>query len=325
MPRPAPIDRKESPPYFFPMRYAMSFILILSFAIGIPTSALSFVVLKKRSTAERLFLAFQVGLLTLMLFEAVIYFLYDVVRPTQRLAVEILFIGCRFLLAALTITLFLLAAEIVALGRRTVFARFSLAAVALLTVGTLAWSLAMAVAKPGFFEALRHFDPVEAFSYLILLYPIALILFRRRQIQNATLARAISPFLVLGLLLIPAAVLEDYFVSRSSATSLVLVLPIWILLFNGLVLYYGILHFLFPKYRKGAAVDAEAVARVFSRYDVTEREEQVLVLLVQGYSNREIGEKLFISPATVRNHVHNIFQKTEVRNRIGLTRLYAQR
>ena len=165
------------------MRYAMSFILILSFAIGIPTSALSFVVLKKRSTAERLFLAFQVGLLTLMLFEAVIYFLYDVVRPTQQLAIEILFIGCRLLLAALTITLFLLAAEIVALGRRTFFARFSLAAVSLLAAGTLAWSIAAAVANPGFFKAIRHFDPVEALGYVILLYPIALLLFRRKHIE----------------------------------------------------------------------------------------------------------------------------------------------
>jgi DNA-binding CsgD family transcriptional regulator len=307
------------------MRYAMSFILILSFAIGIPTSVLSFVALKKRSTLERLFLAFQVGLLTLMLFEAVIYFLYDVVRPTRQLVIEILFIGCRLILAALTVTLFLLAAEIVALDRRAFFTRFSLASVSILAVGTLAWSVAAAMTNLGFFEAIRHFDPIEALGYLILLYPIVLILFRRKQIQNMALSKAVLPFLGLGLLLIPAAVLEDYLLSRSSVPSLVLVLPIWILLFNGLVLYYGILHFLFPKYKKGAAVDVEAVAHVFSRYDITEREEQVLVLLVQGYSNREIGEKLFISPATVRNHVHNIFQKTDVRNRIGLTRLYAQR
>jgi DNA-binding CsgD family transcriptional regulator len=307
------------------MRYAMSFILILSFAVGIPTNVLSFAVLKKKGRPERLFLTFQMGILLLMLFEAVIYFLYDVVMPTRRLAIEMLFIGCRILLAALTITLFFLASEIVALGRKTFFARFSIAVVFLVTLGTLAYSITAAIANPGYLETLRHFDLVEALGYLILLYPIALVFFRMKRIQSARLVKALRPFLVLGLLLVPAAVLEDYIVSRSIGSSMVFVLPLWILLFNALVLYSGIRYFLFPKYGKGVEVDMEAVARVFSRYSITEREEQVLVLLVQGYSNREIGEKLFISPATVRNHVHNIFEKTDVRNRIGLTRLYAQR
>jgi NarL family two-component system response regulator LiaR len=44
-------------------------------------------------------------------------------------------------------------------------------------------------------------------------------------------------------------------------------------------------------------------------YDLSEREREVLALLVDGLTNREIGERLTISNSTVKNHVSNIFSK----------------
>lgn len=43
--------------------------------------------------------------------------------------------------------------------------------------------------------------------------------------------------------------------------------------------------------------------------DLTEREMEVLILLVGGLSNNEIAEKLVIGPATVKSHVSNILAK----------------
>jgi DNA-binding NarL/FixJ family response regulator len=48
---------------------------------------------------------------------------------------------------------------------------------------------------------------------------------------------------------------------------------------------------------------------------LTEREREVLELLVQGHSYKMIGETLFISPFTVRHHLHKIYQKLHVRSR----------
>lgn len=48
---------------------------------------------------------------------------------------------------------------------------------------------------------------------------------------------------------------------------------------------------------------------------LTPREFQVLELIAQGASNREIGEKLFISENTVKNHVTSIFRKLSVTDR----------
>jgi DNA-binding NarL/FixJ family response regulator len=49
--------------------------------------------------------------------------------------------------------------------------------------------------------------------------------------------------------------------------------------------------------------------------ELTNRESQVLDLIAQGFNNKQIAERLFISPKTVRNHVTNIYSKLQVVNR----------
>ena len=48
---------------------------------------------------------------------------------------------------------------------------------------------------------------------------------------------------------------------------------------------------------------------------LSERELVVLRLIAQGRSNREIGEELFITEATVRTHVSNILSKLHLASR----------
>lgn len=55
---------------------------------------------------------------------------------------------------------------------------------------------------------------------------------------------------------------------------------------------------------------------------LSDREREIVQLVAQGYRNREIGEKLFISEQTVKNHLHNIFDKLGVSDRLELA-LYA--
>lgn len=49
--------------------------------------------------------------------------------------------------------------------------------------------------------------------------------------------------------------------------------------------------------------------------NLTEREQEVLIGLVEGLSNKEIADKLFISDKTVKIHVSKIFKKLEVKSR----------
>jgi two-component system response regulator NreC len=58
----------------------------------------------------------------------------------------------------------------------------------------------------------------------------------------------------------------------------------------------------------------EDVLNDFSDKKITKREKATLKLLVEGLSNVEIGEKLFISDRTVGKHRENIMRKAECRN-----------
>jgi len=63
------------------------------------------------------------------------------------------------------------------------------------------------------------------------------------------------------------------------------------------------------------------LAAFLSRTKISQRETEIIRLLLKGKSNKEIEDELFISVHTVRNHVYNIYQKLGVKNRVELVNL----
>jgi DNA-binding CsgD family transcriptional regulator len=68
------------------------------------------------------------------------------------------------------------------------------------------------------------------------------------------------------------------------------------------------------------AVDysASQLHQICAQHGLSPREEEICLLLVNGWSNREIEKKLFISIGTVKNHAYSIYQKFKVKNRVKL-------
>jgi DNA-binding NarL/FixJ family response regulator len=72
--------------------------------------------------------------------------------------------------------------------------------------------------------------------------------------------------------------------------------------------------------RRSIDVDPEA-AKIES---LTPRERQIVTLVTEGLTNKDIGERLFISEATARNHLTSILDKLDLPDRFQLT-VYAFR
>ena len=83
---------------------------------------------------------------------------------------------------------------------------------------------------------------------------------------------------------------------------------------------------LFDALSGGAPMTSEIARRVVESFrqknrgrddsiSLTAREEETLVLLTKGYSNKEIADKLSLSIETVRSHLKHIYEKLHVRSR----------
>jgi len=71
-----------------------------------------------------------------------------------------------------------------------------------------------------------------------------------------------------------------------------------------------------------AAGAPAASSRERERSLLSQREREIVALVAQGFKNKEMAEKMFISEQTVKNHLHNIFDKLGVSDRLELA-LYA--
>ena len=71
-----------------------------------------------------------------------------------------------------------------------------------------------------------------------------------------------------------------------------------------------------PNETEVGALDSKAAL-----HQLTDRERQVLTLVAEGLTDKDFGDRLFISPSTVRSHLDRIDVKTGLRRRSELTRL----
>jgi len=102
--------------------------------------------------------------------------------------------------------------------------------------------------------------------------------------------------------------LEFQFVVRTHTTETYLVLIA--IAFMGLGVWVGARLF-----RRSAVTPFEPNTRVRETLGVSDRELEVLTLLAQGRSNKEIAKQLDVSPNTVKTHVASLFEKLEAKRR----------
>lgn len=84
-----------------------------------------------------------------------------------------------------------------------------------------------------------------------------------------------------------------------------------------LALSIYVIIFLIKKFvGKGSIPDSDTLVTL----GYSQRESDVLILIIKGYPNRKIADELCISMATVKTHINNIFKKSDVSNRFELAK-----
>lgn len=69
---------------------------------------------------------------------------------------------------------------------------------------------------------------------------------------------------------------------------------------------------------KPAQQERHSLENAARYFDLTERETEIIELIIKGFNNSEIAQQLYISIHTVKSHVENIFKKTQVSRRTAL-------
>lgn len=145
---------------------------------------------------------------------------------------------------------------------------------------------------------------------------ILLVVFLRR-VGEPVLRRALVTFLVVSLVFFPLMVLDSVgaYIPVTAFLSSDLWQPLYFLVLSLLSTVFAVRYLNRPAY---AAPDGRPTEYFVERYKLTAREVEIIPLVVEGQTSKDIGEALFISPKTVENHVYNIYQKLGVRNRLQL-------
>lgn len=74
----------------------------------------------------------------------------------------------------------------------------------------------------------------------------------------------------------------------------------------------------FDAYRPSEASVEERCSRAAREYDLTRREEAILVLLLEGKTRAEVAAELYVSDNTVKTHIRNLYRKMGVSGKTEL-------
>lgn len=82
----------------------------------------------------------------------------------------------------------------------------------------------------------------------------------------------------------------------------------------GVVLVFAVRHL----FRPSGAPDPVLSQEFVGRFGISNREREIVSMIMQGYPNRTVGERLYISDRTVKNHISSIYRKTGAVNKVQL-------
>jgi DNA-binding CsgD family transcriptional regulator len=138
---------------------------------------------------------------------------------------------------------------------------------------------------------------------------------RLRTVGDRILGRVLVSFFVLSIVLLPFTLYK--YIYQTPFLPYHIENPLSLLCVTVLSIVFAFIFFNKPPFlEKGGLSDYFK-----KRYSLTDREQEIIAGVLQGLSNSQISEKMFISTRTVESHLYNIFQKTAIKSRVQLVNL----
>jgi DNA-binding CsgD family transcriptional regulator len=140
-------------------------------------------------------------------------------------------------------------------------------------------------------------------------------------VQTQYLKWAGRTLAVIVIISLGADLLQLFSFPDDTATSLLSILPIFLFTIACLLFLDGLVAVMYPRYESGPLRE-KRLQSLIDEYGISHREKEIILLICQGKTNKEIEKALFISVPTVKDHISNIFRKTGVSNRVQLAALF---
>jgi DNA-binding CsgD family transcriptional regulator len=185
------------------------------------------------------------------------------------------------------------------------------------SLGLVYLALAAAQTVLGSHAAIEHLRLISGIPILFGIYLYCLVMGATSlgKLGSRLLNISLKLLFIASTIALPFALFQ--FVTQKPFLPNYLEHPLSFLLLCCLSIVFALNYFNHPAYFEGNRLSGFFM----DKYKITERESEIILLAMQGMSNGEIGDKLFISVRTVESHLYNIFMKTNVKNRIQLTHL----
>ncbi len=158
---------------------------------------------------------------------------------------------------------------------------------------------------------------LQASIICVILYELLMIIKNYNAIVNKTLKRFIIIFALTTLLFLPLITMNSFHFGFIRHMELIKLsaLPAYFLVISVLSLIFVIKYFNIPAF----IADNKLTDYFKQTYGITEKQGEVIELILEGLTYKQIAEKLFISPKTVDNHIQNIYGKLNVTSKLQLS------
>lgn len=151
------------------------------------------------------------------------------------------------------------------------------------------------------------------------MYEIYICLKNYKKVKNKYLKKTLKLLILITLIFLPFMIAEycKQYISIISNLDIIKVIsfPCFFLCINIVIIFFVMNYF-----SKSSYTENNKLTDYFKdKYQITDKQSEIIELILEGKTYKQIAEELYISPKTVDNHVQNIYKKLNVKSKIQLS------